>query len=328
MLLPALAIAAGFAALFVGADRLVAGASGLARNLRVSSLLIGLTIVSIGTSMPEFFVSGVAALRGESNLAVGNAIGSNIANIGMVLGATALVRALTVQAKLLWREMTVMLGALLFTWWLLFDGALSTVDGALLLLGLLAFTVWTVRTGMREGEGDGDGGGGGATCTTPRALLFILIGLALLSIGSESLVWGAVMVARHFGTSELIIGLTVIAIGTSLPEAAACIAGALKGEGDIAMGNIIGSNIFNMFGVIGITGVLGASPAAVDSAALARDMPVMVAMTLAMFFFAILGLRTSRVGAATATRGIGAGAGGVLLGAYVCYLAFLVYTAV
>lgn len=324
MLLPILAIAAGFTALFVGADRLVAGAAGLARNLRVSSLLIGLTIVSIGTSMPEFFVSGVAALRGESNLAVGNAIGSNIANIGMVLGATALVRALTVQAKLLWREMTVMLGALLLTWWLLFDAALSTLDGALLLLLLLAFTVWTVRTGMREGGGEG---AGGATYTTPRAVVFILIGLALLSAGSEALVWGAVMIARHFGTSELIIGLTVIAIGTSLPEAAACIAGAVKGEGDIAVGNIIGSNIFNMLGVIGITGVLGASPAAVDSAALARDMPVMVAMTLAMFFFAILGLRTVRVGTATATRGIGAGAGGVLLGAYVCYLAFLVYTA-
>lgn len=324
MLLPALAIAAGFAALFVGADRLVAGAAGLARNLRVSGLLIGLTIVSIGTSMPEFFVSGVAALRGESNLAVGNAIGSNIANIGMVLGATALVRALTVQAKLLWREMTVMLGALLLAWWLLFDGALSTLDGALLLLGLLAFTVWTVRTGMREGEGES----GGAVYTTPRAVVFILIGLALLSAGSEALVWGAVMIARHFGTSELIIGLTVIAIGTSLPEAAACIAGAVKGQGDIAVGNIIGSNIFNMLGVIGITGVLGASPAAVDSAALARDMPVMVAMTLAMFFFAILGLRTGRVGTATAARGIGAGAGSVLLGAYVCYLAFLVYTAV
>lgn len=326
MLLPALAIAAGFAALFVGADRLVAGASGLARNLRVSSLLIGLTIVSIGTSMPEFFVSGVAALRGESNLAVGNAIGSNIANIGMVLGATALVRALTVQAKLLWREMTVMLGALLLTWWLLFDAALSTLDGALLLLLLLAFTVWTVRTGMREGEGEGEGAGG-AAYTTPRAVVFILIGLALLSAGSEALVWGAVMIARRFGTSELIIGLTVIAIGTSLPEAAACIAGAVKGEGDIAVGNIIGSNIFNMLGVIGITGVLGASPAAVDPAALARDMPVMVAMTLAMFFFAILGLRASAAGSATATRGIGAGAGGVLLGAYVCYLAFLVYTA-
>lgn len=324
MLLPALAIAAGFTALFVGADRLVAGASGLARNLRVSSLLIGLTIVSIGTSMPEFFVSGVAALRGESNLAVGNAIGSNIANIGMVLGATALVRALTVQAKLLWREMTVMLGALLLTWWLLFDAALSTLDGALLLLLLLAFTVWTVRTGMREGEGEG---AGGAAYTTPRAVVFILIGLALLSAGSEALVWGAVMIARRFGTSELIIGLTVIAIGTSLPEAAACIAGAVKGEGDIAVGNIIGSNIFNMLGVIGITGVLGASPAAVDPAALARDMPVMVAMSLAMFFFAILGLRASAAGSATAARGIGAGAGGVLLGAYVCYLAFLVYTA-
>jgi len=325
MLLPVLAIAAGFTALFVGADRLVAGASGLARNLRVSSLLIGLTVVSIGTSMPEFFVSGVAALRGESSLAVGNAIGSNIANIGMVLGATALVRALTVQARLLRREMTVMLGALLLTWWLLFDAALSTLDGVLLLSGLLAFTVWTVRTGMRAGEGESEGGG--ATYTTPRAVLFILIGLALLTIGSEALVWGAVMIARHFGTSELIIGLTVIAVGTSLPEAAACIAGAVRGEAGIAVGNIIGSNVFNMFGVIGITGVLGASPAAVDSAALARDMPVMVAMSLAMFFFAILGLRTVRVGTANATRGIGAGAGGVLLGAYVCYLAFLVYTA-
>ena len=290
MLSFALALVAGFVFLVWGADRFVAGAAATARNLGVSPLIIGLTIVGFGTSAPEMLVSAVAAWQGNPGLAVGNAIGSNITNIALILGLTAVIVPLATNSRLLRRElpllMVTMLGGLL----LLVDGELSRLDGVLLLTGLLALVIWMVRTALAERNGDGD-----ALATefseempqemsTPRALFWLGVGLLVLLISSRLLVWGAVGIAELLGVSDLVIGLTIVALGTSLPELAASILSALKGEPDIAIGNVIGSNLFNLLAVLGIPGLI--HPLGIGDDVLFRDYPVMLGLTLALFVMA------------------------------------------
>ena len=284
-----IAIFAGFALLVWGADRFVMGAAATARLLGVSPLLIGLTIVGFGTSAPEILVSAVASLQGNPGLAIGNAIGSNITNIALILGTTALLVPLAVDSGTMRREMPILIGTTVFAYLLLSDGELGFGDGLVLLFGLLVMLSWVIYLGLSSRDSKDPMATEYAAeiptdLTLAQALFWLLVGGVVLMIGSRILVWGAVAIAQHFGVSDLIIGLTIVALGTSLPELAAAIASALKNEPDIAIGNVIGSNMFNLLAVLGIPGIL--SPSVVDPAVLSRDMPIMVALTVALLIMA------------------------------------------
>jgi cation:H+ antiporter len=311
MLLSLIAIAAGFALLIWGADRFVDGAAALARNLGVPPLVIGLTIVGMGTSAPELLVSGLAAAQGNPGLGIGNAIGSNITNIGLVLGVTALIAPLSVHSRLLQRELPLLLIAMLFGYLLLADGQLQRLEGVALLSGLFLVLTWMVYSAHRAGRSEAitDEIELPRTMSTARAVLMFLLGLAVLLAGSKALVWGAVDIAEQLGVSDLVIGLTIVAIGTSLPELAASIISARRGEPDIALGNVIGSNLFNVLGVLGLPGLLAPGP--VPSEVLTRDYPVMLALTVLLFAFAF-SLRNGE-------RHINRLEGGLLLAAFIGY---------
>ncbi len=286
LLLSVLAVIGGFALLVWGADRFVDGAAATARNLGVSTLVIGLTIVGIGTSAPEMLVSAMAAWQGNPGLAVGNALGSNITNIGLVLGVTALITPLLVRSETLRREYPLMFAFMLLALWLTMDGELSRVDGVILLIGLLALILWMVALGLRrnhdplEREFEQEI----PRMTTGVAMLWLLLGMVLLLGSSRLLVWGAVNIAQAFGISDLVIGLTIVAIGTSLPELAASVMSALRKEPDIAIGNVIGSNMFNLLGVLGLPGVI--APLRLEPAVLSRDFPFMIGLSIALFVMA------------------------------------------
>ena len=295
MLLSIAAVLAGFLLLIWSADRFVIGASGIAVNFGVSPLIIGLTIVGFGTSAPEMIVSGVAAYEGTPNLAIGNALGSNITNIALVLGTTALVTPLLVNSKILKREYPIMFAIMLIVWALLADGELSRVDGTLLILGMFALMVFITLIGLREKRRAENAGNADPleeefseeipkNMSTAMASFWLIAGMLILLLSSRLLVWGAVNIAHEFHVSELVIGLTIVAIGTSLPELAASIASALKNEHDIAVGNIIGSNMFNLLGVLGIPGII--SGAVLEPSVLERDYPVMIFLSVLLFLFA------------------------------------------
>ncbi|GAB4344730.1 MAG: calcium/sodium antiporter [Gammaproteobacteria bacterium] len=288
LLLPILAVLAGFALLVWGADRFVVGAASTARNLGVSTLIIGLTVVGFGTSAPEVLVSAMASWQGNSGLAIGNALGSNIANIGLILGATAIVAPLTVRSETLRREFPILLAVVLFVGVLLADGNLNRVDGLLLLGGLGLMLYWLTVLGMRMRRGDPMTQEIAAEIPPEqsliRSLTWLAVGLVVLLASSRMLVWGAVEIAESLGVSDLVIGLTIVAIGTSLPELAAAIMSALKKEHDIAIGNVIGSNMFNMLAVLPLPGVI--RPGTLPDDVLVRDLPVMTILTLALFAMA------------------------------------------
>jgi cation:H+ antiporter len=290
MLFPILAVLAGFGLLIWGADRFVIGAAALARNLGVSTLLIGLTIVGFGTSAPEMLVSATAALEGSPELAVGNALGSNIANIGLILGVTALIAPLTLHSQSLRREYPLLLVATLGASGLLLDGELDRSDGVLLVLGLAVAIYLVVRIGLARGPDDPLSDEIAAEIPAhmpmPHAIGWLLLGLGVLVGGSKLLVWGAVGIALELGVSEMVVGLTIVAIGTSLPELAASLMSALKNEHDLAIGNVIGSNLYNLLGVLCLPGLL--APATLDGELVIRDLPVMVALTLALPLVALL----------------------------------------
>ncbi len=285
MLLDISAIIAGFAILVWGAERFVTGAAALARNLGVSPMLIGLTIVGFGTSAPEILVSGMAAWQGNPGLAVGNALGSNIANIGLILGITALIAPLTVRSDTLRREYPLLLAVSLVTLLLMQDGMLDLVDSLILLAGLVALIWAMVRLGRQGGASDPLETEMEAELPQPmatgRAMLLFVTGLALLLVSSRVLVWGAVNVATALGVSDLVIGLTIVALGTSLPELAASVMSVLKQEHDIAIGNVIGSNMYNLLAVLPVPGLL--APVTLAPEVLSRDLPVMIGFTLALF---------------------------------------------
>jgi len=286
MLLASGAILVGFVVLIWGADRFVIGAAALARNLGVSPLLIGLTVVGLGTSAPEILVSIMAALQGNPELAVGNAVGSNIANIGLILGVSALVAPLTVRSHVLWREYPLLAGVSLAVYLMLADGQLGQLDGLLMLAGLVGSMSWIVHLGRQraavEPLEDEFAEEIPADMGTGAALAWTFLGLLLLIASSRLLVWGAIEIATALGVSDLVIGLTIVAIGTSLPELAASVTATLKGEDDLAVGNVIGSNLFNMLAVLSVPGLI--APAAVSASVLSRDMPLMLALTAALFF--------------------------------------------
>jgi cation:H+ antiporter len=289
--LESIAIVGGIAFLVWGADRFVLGASALANNMGVSPLLIGLTIVGFATSAPEMLVSAVAASHGAAGLSIGNAIGSNITNVALVLGASALVSPLEVHSKIIRRELPVLILVCGATLVLLWDGDLGRTDGAVLLFALVAMIGWVVREGIMEGDAGGDDALGAEMAdeiprdmSTGIALFWVVFGLLVLLAASDRLVWGATEVAHFFSVPDRLIGLTVVAIGTSLPEMAASIAASRRGEDDIAIGNVIGSNMFNLLGVLALPGVIAPGP--FDPSVLTADYPMMIGVTVLLLLLA------------------------------------------
>ncbi|MBK6809322.1 MAG: calcium/sodium antiporter [Sandaracinaceae bacterium] len=318
LVLEGLSILGGIAFLVWGADRFVLGASALANNMGVSPLLIGLTIVGFGTSAPEMLVSAVAASQGSSGIAIGNAVGSNITNAALVLGASALVGPLAVHSKVIRRELPVLLLVSLGAYALMWDRHLGRGDGIALLLCLIGMVSWVVREARMEGSEVSPDALSvemedeiPRDMSTPVALFWVVFGLAILMASSDRLVWGATGVARHFNVPDLLIGLTVVAVGTSLPELAASVAASRRGEDDIAIGNVVGSNIFNLLGVLALPGII--APGGFDEAVLRFDFPVMIGLTVLVLVLA-RGFRNER----RLTR-----AHGALLVA--CFVAYNVY---
>ena len=323
-LLPAaLAILAGFVGLVWSADRFVGASAAIAKLAGLSPLIIGLTIVSLGTSAPEVMVSLSAALRGAGDLAVGNALGSNLANIGMVLGATALIARLPIQKHLLTCELPVLLLVTAAAGFVLYDAKLTWVDGIILAGLLVPVMLFIIRAKTRdltpgevvaEEEEIPDMSKG-------QAWLWFVVGLAVLIGSAELLVFGAETTALAFGVSPLIVGLTVIAIGTSLPELAASVMSALKGHHDIALGNIIGSNIFNLLAVMAVPGLIQTTQ--IDPAAFSRDYASMAALTLLL----ALGMAAAFLFRADKSKaGIGWPFGLAMLGLYAGYYVILYQT--
>ncbi len=316
------AVLVGFVLLVWAADKFVLGASGIARSLGIPTLVIGLVVVGFGTSAPEMLVGGVAAWNGNTGIAIGNAIGSNITNLALVLGATAVLAPMVVRSAILRREFPVLFILMALTAMLLIDGYLSRVDGYVLLVSMVAFFAWLTWAGMRADSSDPmeqefeqeipeD-------MPLGKSIFWLLTGLVLLLIGAKLIVWGAVEIATFYGVSDLVIGLTVIAIGTSLPELAASIVASRKGEDDIAIGNLIGSNMFNLLGVVGIPAVI--NPAVVDAPALYRDYPLMILITVLLFF--MLRTKNQKAGEVTRLKGLG------LLAIYFAYMLLLYFTAI
>jgi len=306
------AIIAGLVVLVWSADRFVNGAVSTARNFGMSPMLIGLTIVAFGTSAPEMIVSGTAALSDVSNLAVGNAIGSNIANIGLVLGITALVSPIPLKAIVLKREFPILVITSLLVAILFLDYHLGYLDGIVMIVLLAASMFFLTRNNLDAPEilEEIDEI---PSESTAKAITELVISLALLLGSSKLLVWGASGVASDLGVSELIIGLTIVAIGTSLPELAASVASALKGHHDIALGNIVGSNLFNLLAVLPIPALL--NPVTLGEEVLLRDYSVMLALTIALAAFGYIMQKKGRLG-----RRVGIS----LLTAYFGYM-FLLY---
>lgn len=331
-----LAIIAGLALLVWSAARFVDGASAAARHFGMPPLLIGIIIVGFGTSAPELAVSLFGALQGNSGIAIGNAYGSNITNIALILGTTAVIRPVLVQSGILRKELPFLLGVTLLSALLVADGRISRMDSALLLAVFAGLVGWSLYQGMRPtrdtlaedvrhnlGISDSaDGGGTDATDAAPErtptglrtALVNVVLGLTLLVVSSRLLVWGAVSVAAGLGISDLVVGLTVVAVGTSLPELASSIIASRRGESDLAFGNILGSNLFNTLAVIGGAGVI--SPMAAGPEVLSRDMLVLTLLTASLFLLGY-GFRGGQ-------GRINRYEGGLLLVAYVVYTGYLV----
>ncbi|MDJ0760270.1 MAG: calcium/sodium antiporter [Woeseiaceae bacterium] len=285
MLISLLEVVGGLILLIWGADRFVHGAAAAARNFGVSPLLIGLTIVAFATSAPEILVSAVAAGRGEGELAIGNAIGSNICNIGLVLGFVAVIRPIELKSATLRREMPALLAVTLLTISLFLDSYLSRVDGLVLLTGLVIVIIWLAKLGMASAANDPMKGDFEAEIpedvNMKMAVFWFVVGLGALLFGAELLVDGAIRVAIMLGVSQVVIGITLVALGTSLPELAVSVVSALKKEYGLAIGNIVGSNIFNLLAVIGVAAAI--DPHAPPPSVLSLHIFVMVAFTLVLY---------------------------------------------
>ena len=321
VLLPSLALITGIVGLLLGADKFVAGAAAAARNSGISAMVIGLTVVSIGTSAPEIIVSLNAALDGAGELAVGNAIGSNLANIGLVLGITALIAPLPVSRHLLREESPVLLVITALAGLCLYDGALNRVESvllALLVIPLLVMVVKYKREHSDDNSSESDSSEIPELSSKAAALLF-LGGLILLLVSARITVWGAREIAVIWGISDLVIGLTVVAIGTSLPELAASVVSALRGHHDIAVGNVFGSNLFNLMLVMTTAGAI--APIELSAEVFLRDYLSMALMTVMLVLFVAVALRRGSNGERPAliSRPLGA----VLLAGYIGYYGVL-----
>ncbi|MFH1137994.1 MAG: calcium/sodium antiporter [Pseudomonadota bacterium] len=319
MITALLAVVLGLALLLWSADVFVEGAAAAARRAGAPPLLIGMVIVGFGTSAPEMVVSVLSALQGNPGLALGNAYGSNIANIALILGATTLLHPLVVHPRVLKTELPLLTAVTLLAAFQLWDQDLSRLDAAVLLAVFVLLMSWTTWRGLTQ-----SGPAGVVPAEVPeglmstgQALVRLIGGLAVLVGSSRILVWGAVEIARGFGVSDLIIGLTIVAVGTSLPELASSLAAARRGEPDIALGNVLGSNLFNTLAVVGLAGVI--HPLRVPPEVLYRDCLVMGVLTLSLFVLGYgFGGRPGRI-----TRVKGA----LLLSVFVGYTAFLAVTA-
>lgn len=288
MALAVTAVIFGLALLVWSADRFVEGAASTARHFGMPPLLIGMVIVGFGTSAPEMVVSALAALQKTPGIALGNAYGSNITNIALILGLTALISPIAVHSLVLRKELPILTAITLLAASLLWDGAISRLD-ALVLLGVFSgLMIWTIRQGMLK-KADALGGEMEQTLQEQqampirRALFWLVAGLVLLIVSSRILVWGAVSIAHRFGVSDLVIGLTIVAVGTSLPELASSVIATRKGEHDIALGNVLGSNLFNTLAVVGIAGAI--HPMTVGQEVLNRDISTMTLLTVSLFLF-------------------------------------------
>ncbi|MCK5901912.1 MAG: calcium/sodium antiporter [Cocleimonas sp.] len=293
----AVAIILGLVVLIWSADQFVDGASSLAQHWGVSPLIIGMLIIGLGTSAPEMLVAATAALDGKPDLGIGNALGSNITNITLVLGATALFFTLPIHSNIIKKELPLVLGAGLLAWALLYDGDFTRTDGFILFASLLVSIGWMIYSAKKAGKKDDLLVKESIDEIPPEmpfkhAVFWLLIGLLLLMVSSKALVWGASGIANQLGISDLIIGLTIVAIGTSLPELAATISSARKGETDLAIGNIVGSNLFNTLGVLAIPAII--SPSIVAPSVLSRDMPIMIGLTVLLLILGFGCLKKSR----------------------------------
>jgi len=319
MIYPVLAVIFGLLLLVWSADRFVEGAAVTARHFGMPPLLIGMVIVGFGTSMPEMVVSTFAALQGNPGIALGNAYGSNITNIALILGLTALISPIAVHSQVLRKELPILTVVTGLAAWQLWDGSVTRVEALLLLGTFLALMGWTIWQGLQKNTDslarEMEQKLSAPAAPLQRAIVWLCVGLAALIISSRILVWGAVEIAHAFGVSDLIIGLTVVAIGTSLPELASSLLAVRKGEHDIALGNILGSNLFNTLAVVGIAGSI--HPLSVGPEVLSRDILVMALLTLSLFLFGY-GFR----GGGRINRF----EGGCLLACYVGYTAYLIVT--
>ena len=326
----------GMIALVAGAEFLVRGATSMAQLLRISPLVIGLTIVAYGTSTPELAVSVVATLQGSGDISLGNVVGSNICNVLLILGASALITPLIVHEKLIYFDVPLMVALTLGLVLVGYDGVIQRWEGILFCLGHVTYTTWLLVESRRQNSrlaaspsplatshgvvspGDPLPAYDSPSSPTAKPLIMagniglFLIGLALLIVGSRWFVFGAETIARSFGLSDLVVGLTVVAIGTSLPELATSLMAAIKGERDMAVGNVVGSNIFNILGVLGMAGTVAPQGLEVSQAALNFDIPVMLAVAVACLPIFFSGHRINRW------------EGGLFLGYYVAYVAYLV----
>ena len=319
MLVPVAAVVVGLILLVWSADRFVEGSASIARHLGMSPLLIGMLVVGFGTSAPEMFVSALSSMQGNPGIALGNAYGSNITNIALILGLTALISPIAVHSRVLRQELpilSVVTGLAVVQIW---DKDLSRAD-ALILLGVFAgLMAWSIRQGIRQRNDalgvEMDSELAAQHMPFARAVVWLVIGLLLLVASSRLLVWGSVVIARQLGVDDLIIGLTIVAVGTSLPELASSLIAVRRREHDIALGNVLGSNLFNTLAVVGIAGTI--HPLAVPPEVLTRDMAVMTGLTLLLFLFGY-GFRGPGLGRINRFEGA------ILLAVYIGYTVYLI----
>ena len=324
MLLAIVAVIVGLAVLVWSADKFVDGAVGVAEFCGMSTLLIGMVVVGFGTSAPELTVSVISASQGNPELALGNAYGSNIANIALILGATALISPILMQRSVLRGDLPILLAVSVLSIILVWDGSVARWNGILLLIVFTAAMAYSIRRELKKAKLEkSESPSDNADTAEPKkvslgkSIFWLVLGLVLLVVSSRALVWGAVEIARTLGVSDLLIGLTIVAIGTSLPELASSIAAARKGENDLALGNIIGSNLFNTLAVVGLAAIVSPMDA-IEKAVAYRDMPLMIALTVALI---VLGFRRKGDGRLNRI------AGAILLAVYVGYLALLIVQA-
>lgn len=315
-----LLLAIGLVLLAAGAESLVRGASGIATRLGIAPLIVGLTVVAFGTSAPELAVSVVAAWSNQADVAVGNVVGSNIFNVLFVLGISALITPLAIGSQLIRVDVPIMIGASILTLLFALDGRISRPDGAVLFTGLILYVGFQIRQGRRESQARANAVEG-ASASTPAGHWWpdpalVLGGLAILVLGSRLLVASAVALAQALGVSELVIGLTIVAVGTSLPEVATSVVATLRGERDIAVGNAVGSNVFNLLGVLGLASPVSPTGIGVAQQALGFDLPVMLAVALACLPIFVTG------------REIARWEGGLFFGYYIAYTTYLVMAAI
>ncbi|KTD22359.1 calcium/sodium antiporter [Legionella londiniensis] len=319
MLLSSTAFILGLAALFWSAERFIRSAAYAAKYFHLPPLLIGMVIVGFGTSVPELAVSILAAAQGNPGIAIGNAYGSNIINIALILGLTALLSPVIVHSSVIRQELPILIGTTGLSIWLLWDMRISRLDSLLLLILFFGLICWNILQGIKKHndalEIEVAHELAQYQLTIQQAMMWLITGLILLIISSRVLLWGAVNIAHQFGINETIIGLTIVAFGTSLPELASSIIAVQKNEHDLALGNIIGSNLFNTLAVVGFAGII--SPMAVEPSVLYRDMPVMSSLTVFLF---ISCFSIKKPGFINRFEGL------ILLITYFLYTAFLIYT--